>query len=706
LLNAERAIFPGSVAIVHNAERRASDVVTMLAVLDVAAAGAQPALRLERLQRVRLIDRVPLQGRLYFNADCAAASAGCTSVEASACTVSRRCIEQGLTCGDDGTCVGTELPVVVVPPETPLDATVVDGASRDARAMDAAIDAANDATSDASNPLIAARPIAPLSASTVTSQRPTLRWEMPMGATGSLLSLCRDRAMSVGCLAPIRLAGDRARTNLSQCVWFWRVTVFSAGREHPASPVWQLRVGARSADGDRDTSWGTESDFNGDGVADVAVGAPNTNPSVLIFNGSTPPPMTPTRTLTVAAHARFGSSVAAADVNGDGFVDLVVGAEEGDARRGGAAHVFNGGPAGLASSPSASFGSDSAGSMFGRSVAGIGDVNGDGYADVVVGAYRASPGARDSAGTATVFVGSAAGLVSVPHREFQGPLAGDWFGFSVASAGDVNGDGFGDVIVGSYGADTVVGTNAGAANVYLGSASGLIVTPQRRLEGSVANAELGWSVASAGDVNGDGYSDIVLGNPWIDVAGRSDSGSVRVHLGSATGVAATPARVWDGPTVNELFGWAVSSAGDVNGDGYADVLVGAKDASPMGRARAGSVSVFLGGPMGPAATLVTVLAGSASGDWFGGAVACAGDINGDGFSDVLVGAKDASAAVMAGGAVSLFAGFAGGVRTAPLHVFAGDVPSAWFGHSLASALTVERAGAARARGCRVRRGRR
>jgi hypothetical protein len=714
LHNGERAIFPGSVAIVHNAERRASDVVTVLAVLDVAAARAQPALRVERLQRVRLIDRVPLQGRLYFNADCAAASAGCTSVEPSACTVSRRCIEQGLTCGDDGTCVGTELPVVVVPPETPLDATVVDGASRDARAMDAASDAAVDVTSDASNDasnlLIAARPIAPLSASTVTSQRPTLRWEMPAGATGALLSLCLNRAMSVGCAAPIRLAGDRARTNLSQGVWFWRVSAVTGAREHPASPVWQLRVGARSADGDRDTSWGTESDFNGDGATDVVVGAPNTNPRVMVFNGSAAPPMAPSQTIDGAGQARFGTSVAAADVNGDGFADLIVGAESGAIAGAsgatGTITVLNGSPSGLLTNLTAVIAGTSAAGQFGGSVAGAGDVNGDGYADVIVGAYQSAPGGRASAGTATVFLGSASGLRAAPHRVLEGALAGDWFGFSVAGAGDVNGDGFADVIVGAYGADNEAGTNAGSASVYLGSASGLSATAHRVIEGATANAETGWSVAGAGDVNGDGYSDIVLGNPWMDIAARSDSGSARVHLGSATGVQLAPSRTWDGPTVNELFGWSVSSAGDVNSDGYSDVIVGAKDASPSGRVRAGSASVFLGGPTGPASVAATVLTGSGAGDAFGGAVACAGDFNGDRFSDVIVGAKDSSAGLMTGGAASLFVGFANGVMTGPLRVFAGQVTSGWFGYSVASALTVERASAARARGCRVLRGRR
>jgi hypothetical protein len=329
---------------------------------------------------------------------------------------------------------------------------------------------------------------------------------------------------------------------------------------------------------------------------------------------------------------------------------------------------------------------------FGTSVASAGDVNGDGYADLVVGAPDADPGGRTEAGTASVFLGSASGVSAMPARVLEGVAAEDQFGWSVASAGDVNGDGYADLVVGARYADPGGRSNAGTASVFLGSASGVAATPARVLEGVAAGDTFGRSVASAGDVNGDGFADLVVGAPFADPGGRMNTGTASVYLGSASGVAAMPARVLEEGSVEDWFGWSVASAGDVNGDGYADLVVGAYWADPGGRPGAGGAGVYLGSASGVAATSARVFHGAAAGDTFGRSVASAGDVNGDGYADLVVGAPYANRGGRQwAGTVSVFHGSASGVSATPARVLEGEGAGSLFGSSVASADTVNRA---------------
>ena len=199
----------------------------------------------------------------------------------------------------------------------------------------------------------------------------------------------------------------------------------------------------------------------------------------------------------------------------------------------------------------------------------------------------------------------------------------------VASAGDVNGDGFADVIVG-FGAAWV--------SLYLGGATGLATTPASTITGPDDNssADFGNSVAGAGDVNGDGFADVVVGSPGSNGpdGGVGGTGRIYVYLGSAAGLVSTPANLINGLDRLGEFGNAVESAGDVNGDGYSDVIVGAEGANNMD----GRVYVYLGSATGLATSPASVLMlGSGMGTSFGSTVAGAGDVNGDGYADVVVG---------------------------------------------------------------------
>ncbi|MBK7434211.1 MAG: FG-GAP repeat protein [Chitinophagaceae bacterium] len=175
----------------------------------------------------------------------------------------------------------------------------------------------------------------------------------------------------------------------------------------------------------------------------------------------------------------------------------------------------------------------------GISVAAAGDVNGDGYSDVIDGAYFYSNG-QSNEGAAFVYHGSAAGLSLSPNNT---PDDADQFaaqfGISIASAGDVNGDGYSDVIIGAWQYDDGL-VDEGRAFVYHGSATGLSATPNSTPDDAdQTNANFGISVASAGDVNGDGYSDVIIGAYQYD-DGFVDEGRAFVYHGSATGLSASP----------------------------------------------------------------------------------------------------------------------------------------------------------------------
>jgi hypothetical protein len=333
----------------------------------------------------------------------------------------------------------------------------------------------------------------------------------------------------------------------------------------------------------------------------------------------------------------FGWSIGAAgDVNGDGLADVIVGAPDtvnpSTGAQTGAAFVYT------AAGTLLYTWYGSPGDSFGFSVAGAGDVNGDGRPDLIVGSPNASPSGYLHAGRATVFSGANGGVLFT----LSSVVPEQHLGYSVAGAGYVNADGFADVIVGTndLGSGSGTGTFPGAATVASGPAGVMLYT----WFGDYNASGFGNAVAGAGDVNGDGRADLVVGSPAAGIA-RVFSGANGLELYTLT--SAFP---------GSSFGWSVASAGDVTGDGRADVIIGQPQGTITGLVR-GTAQVFDGSSQ----ALVQGWEGDAGGDMFGFAVASAGDVDRDGRADLLVGVPgdDTWPGGSDGGGVRVFSGRTG-----------------------------------------------
>ncbi len=330
------------------------------------------------------------------------------------------------------------------------------------------------------------------------------------------------------------------------------------------------------------------------------------------------------------------------DLNGDGYSDVVVSAPliDNGGRDRGSVFVYYGTSTGIGISRRLDEPGDGDEATFGVSVAIAGDVDGDGFADLLVGAA----GAREARGAVHVFYGSATGVS--PQRTTRladrAGVTADWFGAAVASAGDVDADGFADILVGASGTDRAA-TDVGVAHVYRGGPEGIDREPLMIAVPSPSDFDhFAFALTGAGDVDGDGYDDIAIGSPGIDVAGEIrgvDRGAVYIFYGSSDGVLRTAARRLEAPVPldDDHFGYAVAGAGDLDADGFADVVVGAPG-SDEALSDSGTVYVFRGGPRGAAesATVLHDLRVELY-DRFGTAVAGVGDVDRDGYSDIAVG---------------------------------------------------------------------
>jgi hypothetical protein len=591
---------------------------------------------------------------------------------------------------------------------TPGDFSAGDMASRG----DASGDGGAEADLSARPILAVARLVSPSSTSIVTQQQPTLRWVLSSGAGSVFVDLCSDRACNVpGTTAPINASGDAAVPSkpLPPGWVYWRVRV-TDGVGTTSSAIWQFWVGKQNATGITDTTTGSGFDVNGDGLADVFIVADGATAGgghlYLSQGGGTFNRLD----LTDPFAGRFLTVVNAGDVNGDGFGDFIILSYASSSNTPFVRIYFG------SQDPSAAdwnavnslrrvdlTGPDSTGSD-GRAVAGVGDVNRDGYADFIVG----SPTLNSSSGVVHVYFGESSpsaadwtGATAPLRMDLTDPDgANATFGISVGGGGDVNGDGYADFLVSALDANSSVG----AAHLYFGEAKPVAgdwngTAPPKRFDltsvTGAMNSDFGAKVQNIGDVNNDGYSDFAIS----ETGASNGNGACYVYLGEPLPTAGdwngggAPRRInVFGPDMSQ-FGASVSSAGDINGDGYADFVVGAPGTN---NTQSGEAHVYLGTSStngvdwngASAAKRITLVGPDGADALFGHEVAPVGDVNGDGYSDFLVSAWFSSA----GGIVHLFLGEAtpvatdwvGGSATKKIDFLNPDGAGANFGESIAS----------------------
>lgn len=383
--------------------------------------------------------------------------------------------------------------------------------------------------------------------------------------------------------------------------------------------------------------------------------------------------------------AEIGYSVAGAgDVNGDGYADVVVGAPLYDSDEGNAGLValYYGTSAGLSAEPAWIWEGDQTAGQLGVCVAGAGDVNNDGYDDIIVGAGYYDMIQLDE-GRVCVFYGSAGGPPDTPSWEIGGDIIRAILGQAVSGAGDVNGDGYDDVIIGSFNYRSPE-VKEGRAYIYHGGPSGLSSTPSWIAEGNQEYGYFAMSVAGVGDVNNDGYDDVIIGATAYDVGPYEDAGRTYVYLGDSTGVAEEPAWIFEGDQTNENLGRGVAGAGDINNDGYDDVIVGAPgyDGNDPNE---GIALVFHGTPAGVSSEPAWTIEGNNAEAQFGYSVAGIGDVNNDGYDDAAVGGPGYSNGFAGEGRAFVYLGSAAGLGLQHAWSGEGNCMNAAYGLSVAGA---------------------
>lgn len=443
----------------------------------------------------------------------------------------------------------------------------------------------------------------------------------------------------------------------------------------------QHTISARSVDSSGNTSSitsitvrkGKNKDINGDGYSDVVVGATGYNGglnkgAIYIFYSSGSSGVTATsaasasKTISGQTNGdKFGYSIALGDINGDGYGDLAVGATQAVAAKG-VTYVFlssgsNGITATNTTTADASITGATSNDAFGSSLS-IGDVNGDGYGDLVSAAYN-YPSSSNNGRVYVFHSNGSSGISATTASSANSIITGannyDSFGIFI-STGDVNGDGYADLAAGANGYSG--GSLMGAAFVFHSSgASGITITTptsaSTKIVGGASGDYIGTSVC-LGDIDGDGYADLAVGA----IGTTGNKGMMYIFKSSGTGgITATNVSGANasilGNSANDSFGFSISIA-DFNGDGYGDLAASANGYTAG--SNKGAVYIFTSSSNGINATNVSganITITGSSSSDVFGYYTSVGDLTGDGYPDLIIAAK----------------GYNGGANTGAIYIF-------------------------------------
>jgi hypothetical protein len=340
-----------------------------------------------------------------------------------------------------------------------------------------------------------------------------------------------------------------------------------------------------------------------------------------------------------AAGERLGEALSiGGDINADGTPDILVGAAFADAggfTRAGLVEAYSG----LDGSLLYHFPGSVAFENFGTAVVSPGDMNGDGFDDILVGSPGADPLLLSNAGGIDIFSGADGS--SLLH--IDGTTDSALFGSAVAALGDIDADSVPDFMVAE------VGRNSSAGRVYI--YSGLTGNVIYQIDGT-ANASLGTAISSAGDYDLDGTADFMIGSPFADAGGYTDNGIVQFF----SGLSGLEILLLEGLASLDYFGASLSGNQSVNADDTPDFIIGSPNRNPGGIPSAGTATVF----DGATGTALFRVKGSSVADNLGSSVALTGDVDGDGFGDFIIGARLIDAGGMSdAGSVFVFSGLNG-----------------------------------------------
>ena len=375
--------------------------------------------------------------------------------------------------------------------------------------------------------------------------------------------------------------------------------------------------------------------MNGNNADGIIISAPGSSTGteigrVYVYFGSDLT-KSPDLTLTGSANGGcFGYSMAVGDVNGDGYSDIIIGEPYNNeaGTKAGKVYVYFGGPT-LTNYPNITIKGQAAGDMFGYSVT-CRDINNDNRDDIIIGApYNSSAGMN--AGKVYVYFGSD-NINTIADLTMTGAAPSDLFGYSIASASNIDGNGDNGIIVGAPGLPANT-DRPGKAYVYFGGSpvnnvADVIMTGQ-------VNGDLFGCSVSAGDFNGDGSDDVIVGAEKNGAAAAA-AGRAYIYYGGKN-MTNTPILTMTGEAANDRFGHLVTCVGDINGDGYSDVIVD----SPNNTDATGKAYIYFGG-LFMDNTADAAIKGESVGDNFGSSFASAGDIDKDGIDEIIMGAANNS----------------------------------------------------------------